>query len=150
MIVRPSIDKILRAISRDLEGEVLDAIDDQTVRVTVQMMAQLLDAMARRYANESEFIRDESSTVMSLATQIADKNPSASSLQDAIELARKAIDQNSIDHYEAVSEVLSCLAEVILASHSPADAQALQLLFKQRTENEIEIITDEFQPIGRA
>ena len=58
MIVRPSIDKILRAISRDLEGEVLDAIDDQTVRVTVQMMAQLLDAMARRYANESEFIRD--------------------------------------------------------------------------------------------
>ena len=125
MIVRPSIDKILHAISRDLEGEVLDAIDDQTIRVTVQMMAQLLDAMARRYENESEFIRDESSRIMALANQIADKNPSASSLQKAIDLAGLTINQNSINHYEAVSEVLSCLAEVILASHSSTPRRTL-------------------------
>ncbi|MBT4160900.1 MAG: hypothetical protein HOE54_06290, partial [Gammaproteobacteria bacterium] len=63
MITRPAIGKILNAIARDLEAEVLPAIEDPKVKVTVQMMAQLLEAMSRRDEREVDIIVQESTEV---------------------------------------------------------------------------------------
>ncbi|MBT4491834.1 MAG: hypothetical protein HOC70_01225 [Gammaproteobacteria bacterium] len=149
MITRPAIGKILNAIARDLEAEVLPAIEDPKVKVTVQMMAQLLEAMSRRDEREVDIIVQESTEVMALAKKVSREHQSAANLTLAIQncSASTHLDRN---YYEALSEVLSCLAEVIVSEGSAAEREALQLLFSQRIANEVSIIGEDFKPIGRA
>ncbi len=149
MITRPAIGKILKAISIDLEAEVLPAVEDPKVKVTIQMMAQLLEAMARRDEREVDISTHESERIITIAKEALKEHATATDLTKAMQHC-STFSSTDRNYYEAVSEVLSCLSEVIISEGSPTERETLQQLFTQRIANEVSIIGEDFKPIGRA
>jgi len=149
MIVEPGIAAQLRAISRDLRAIVEPAVADRGVLVIVQMMAELLEALATRSTGEVSWMRSESDAILAFAARLAAAHPTANALRDALERAASAGGELSARYADA-SECLSCAAEVALHEGTPAERTEVRGLLLQRLEHETAIIGENFQPLGRA
>lgn len=151
MIVQPSIAQMLRSVSHDLRKVIEPALSDKSAAVMVQMMAAVLDAMALRCENEHRWIAEESEAIRSVAKSFLMSEPRNQELQEASHALQAAsFTDDAMTHYEKASELLSCTIEAAMHARLPQAQAAIEALLNQRLAHEIEVIGENFQPIGRS
>lgn len=151
MIAQPTIAQLLRSISHDLRHLIEPAVNGKAAAVTVQMMAAVLDALAVRAENEHRWIAEEASAIQLLAQRVLESQSDAEALRCALAALHSiSFAEQPLAHYEAASELLSCTLEAALRSRSPSLQAAVEELLAQRLRHEMQIIGEDFRPLGRS
>lgn len=141
---------MIRTVRRDLLEHVLDAVTDPAVRSEIEMMVVVLEAAASRAATEPEVLEEEARELRTVAEAVLERTESAT-LAAAMGAYDRACGQDveSERRYDLATEVLSCTAEVALASGDHHLRAAVGGLLEKRLAHEIEVVGGAFTLAGR-
>lgn len=115
MITLPTTEQIILDCRRELLETVLPAVSDPAVKVTVEMMENVLRNVATRCAHEIAWMAEETEAMMAYAAEVAELTAS-DALKAAIEEAKlgraASLDLDDVRReYSLAGEALSCAIE---------------------------------------
>jgi hypothetical protein len=155
VISRPTTDQLILDCRRELLDVVLPDVQTEHVRVSVQMLENILRNAAARSAHEIAWMREETISLETFARDVVAAFPDgataaqtalsalAAAPRDSVELA------DVVETYSRASEAFSCGLELTLAaSHPELSARAVELL-AARNRRELEI-NGEWAMVGRS
>ena len=152
MITLPTTEQIILDCRRELLETVLPAVSDPAVKVTVEMMENVLRNVATRCAHEIAWMAEETEAMMAYAAEVAEVTAS-DALKAAIEEAKlgraASLDLDDVRReYSLAGEALSCAIEASFeASDDGLLRKAVELL-QARNAREQQIKGD-WAMIGR-
>lgn len=152
MITLPSTEQIILDCRRELLDTVLPAVSDPAVRVTVEMMENVLRNVATRCAHEIAWMAEETEAMMAFAAEVAALSPDGH-LREAIENAdrgrRSSLDLDDVSReYSLAGEALSCAIEVAFEVDDAGLLRKAVEILQARNAREQEIKGD-WAMIGR-
>jgi len=153
MNTRPSTDQIILDCRRELLEVILPDVASDHVRVSVQMLENVLRNVATRAAHEIAWMHDETAALEAYARDVAAAFPGddalASALQALDDGPRQSLHLDDVtETYSRAGEALSCALEAaVRAGHEPLSQRAVALLCA-RNERELEI-KGEWTMVGR-
>jgi hypothetical protein len=153
MNTQPSTEQIILDCRRELLDVVLPDVASNHVRVSVQMLENVLRNVATRAAHEIAWMHDETELLEAYAREVAAEPPGDLALDTALDqLAAAPRDSLHLadvaETYSRASEAMSCALEAAIgAGHSPLSARAAELL-RRRNDRENEI-KGEWSMVGR-
>lgn len=153
MISQPSIPRLLESIRDELGDKIKPALADPTLRVNVDMMMAVLNALVVRTEHEIDWMRAEADAIEVAAERLlpalGDSAPADAALAayrarrgDSLVLSDVQAD------YDRAGEVLSCLAAAAYAAGDAAAIAEVEALFAHRLATENTAI-GEFIAVGR-
>jgi hypothetical protein len=154
MITRPSTAQLIRTVRRELLDTVVPGVSDEKLRVSIEMMAQVLLTAANRSEFELAWMREEAAAIERTAEVVLDAHPGAGAAAAALDAYRRQrrdsyrYDDVQAD-YDRAGEVLSSLAETVLRAGDSPVRQVVEDLMAQRLDHEVEIMGGEFRAVGR-
>lgn len=152
MISRPTTDQLILECRRELLQSVLPDVQSEHVRVTVQMLENILRNAATRAAHEIAWMREETASLEAYARSVLATSPDGASIAEALaDLGAAPSDDHLADVVETYSragEAFSCALEVA-TREGRADlvAKAADLL-AERNARELEV-NGEWAMVGR-
>ena len=148
MISRPTTDQLILECRRELLDVVLPDVQTEHVRVTVQMLENILRNAATRSAHEIAWMREESISLEAFAQDVVAAFPGGAATTQATLAALAALaaaPRHSVDLADVVEtyardgEAFSCALEAAMTAGHPAlSARAVELL-AARNGRELEI-----------
>lgn len=153
MISQPAIPRLLESIRDELTSKIKPALEDPTLRVNVDMMCAVLNALVVRTEHEQAWMRAECEAIEAAAAEVLPTLGDSAAADAALEAYRSArtdslqLSEAQAD-YDRASEVLSCLAEAAYASGDAAAIAKVEELFASRLGTENTAI-GEFIAVGR-
>ena len=152
MITRPTTEQILTDCAREVRETLMPAVDG-TLRVTLEMLEQVLAQCALRAGHEMAWMAEEIAAiepfVRDVALGLGDATVAAA--LDALRAARTASLhlEDRCAEYHAASEALSCALEAALEAGDTALTRRGVALLEARRDRETELRPNFFFP-GRA
>ena len=155
MISRPTTDQLILECRRELLDVVLPDVNSEHVRVTVQMLENILRNAATRSAHEIAWMREET---MRLETFALDVVAAISSEAAATEIALAALAAaprdsvelaDVVETYSRAGEAFSCALEMAMAAGHPGLSTRAAEILAARNQRELEI-NGEWAMVGRA
>ena len=155
MISRPTTDQILIACSRELLDVVLPDVQSDHVRVTVQMLENVLRNAAARAAHEIAWMREETEALAGFARDVVTAMPeragetvrALAALADAPSHSLELADV--VETYSRAGEACSCALEAAMAEGDAALAGRAADLMAARNQRELQIM-GEWTMVGRS
>ncbi|MGC8512040.1 MAG: hypothetical protein ACP5P1_03240 [Acidimicrobiales bacterium] len=152
MITLPTTEQIILDCRRELLDTVLPAVSDPAVRVTVEMMENVLRNVATRCAHEIAWMAEEAEVMMAFAAEVA-KVAASDALLRAIEEAtlgrRTSLELDDvIREYSLAGEALSCAIEAAFEVNDDALLRKAVEILQARNAREQQI-KGEWAMIGR-
>ncbi|MGI9622530.1 MAG: hypothetical protein ACR2PK_06810 [Acidimicrobiales bacterium] len=153
MITQPSIPRLLESMRDELTEKILPVVDDPVLKVNIEMMTAVLNALAVRTENEIAWMLEESNAIESAANDLSGSMPDSSSLDAALDDLRSNRPESMrlsdvAASYGKASEVLSCLADAAYRSgHAEAIATVEELVDSRLATEQTAI--GEFIAVGR-
>ena len=153
MNTRPRTDQIIIDCRRELMEVILPEISSDQVRVSVQMLENVLRNVATRAAHEIAWMREETTLLEGYAREVAAALPEDQSLTASLrhldDAPRDSLHLEDVtDAYSRAGEAMSCALEVAMrAGHLPFSDRAAELL-RARNVRELEI-KGEWTMVGR-
>ena len=153
MNTRPSTDQIILDCRRELLDVVLPDVTSDNVRVSVQMLENVLRNVATRAAHEIAWMREETALLEEYAREVAAELPPDTALTAALtELdaaPRASLHLEDVtETYSRAGEAMSCALEAAMAAgHRQLSERAAELL-RERNNRELEI-KGEWTMVGR-
>jgi hypothetical protein len=153
MNVRPSTDQIILDCRRELLEVVLPDVPSAHVRVSVQMLENVLRNVATRAAHEIAWMHEETAALEAYARDVDAAVPGdpalVAALQELDAAPRHSLHLADVtDTYSRAGEAMSCALEAaIAAGHEALSARAAALL-RERNDRELEI-KGEWTMVGR-
>jgi len=153
MNTRPSTDQIILDCRRELLEVILPDVSSDHVRVSVQMLENVLRNAATRAAHEIAWMHDETAALESYARDVAAAFPDDEALTGALqaldESPRHLHLEDVTDTYSRAGEAFSCALEAAMrAGHETLSERAVALL-RARNDRELEI-KGEWTMVGRS
>ncbi|TAK68969.1 MAG: hypothetical protein EPO13_09440 [Actinomycetota bacterium] len=152
MIVDPAPEELIRAVVRDLRGEVKAAVADSPVSATVDVMVSILDVVANQLEHRQRMMSEEVLAIRMVVDQVAQQYPefavgapTASAAQPLSPAEHTAL----TDDYARLSDVLARLGELQWTMPDGPIRQAIAALFAQRLAHETTILGGQFRAAGR-
>jgi hypothetical protein len=156
MISCPTTDQIILDCRRELLDVILPDVQSDHVRVSIQMLENVLRNLATRSAHEIAWMREETAGLESFAQHVVASIPERSAetraALDALAASPRTSDHlaDVVETYSRAGEAFSCALETAMAAG--ADASALSArgaeLLMARNERELEIM-GEWAMVGR-
>jgi hypothetical protein len=154
VISRPTTEQILLDCRRELLDVVLPDAQSDHVRVSIQMLENVLRNAATRSAHEIAWMREETVALETFAREVQSTIPERSAetsraLQTLATANRDSLHLDDvIDTYSKAGEAFSCALEAAMeAGHTGLTTQAADLC-RARNERELEI-KGEWAMVGR-
>ncbi len=153
MISQPSIPRLLESIRDELGDKIKPALADPTLRVNVDMMMAVLNALVIRTEHEIDWMRAEAATIETAADRLLPTLADSAAADAALAAYRSQRTDSLVlsdvqGDYDRASEVLSCLAAAAYAAGDPAAIAEVEALFAHRLGTENTAI-GEFIAVGR-
>ncbi len=155
MISRPTTQQILDDCAREVRETLMPALTDPKMRVTLEMLEQVLAQCALRAGHEMAWMAEEIETiepyVARVVSQIAPAPSPVATALDALRAGRTTSLhlEERCNEYHLASEALSCALEACLdAGHRELTADGVSLL-EQRRDREGDLRPNFFFP-GRS
>lgn len=141
MLARPTTDQVIDGVVASLTRDVLPVLTDESARVAVQMMQQLLRSAAVRAAHEIAWMAEEIAIIRDAAAAFADDPGVAEALVavDQVDPASLHLDDAQA-RYDRAGEVLSRLVEVAYERGTAAERASVVALLDARSAHEMAII----------
>ena len=141
MITQPSIPRLPECIRDELTEKIIPAIEDPTVLVSVEMMTQVLSALAVRAENDIEWMRQEADAIEAAAADLAPTFPDADRLAETLDDYRaNRVSSMRLSEvcgeYDRAGEVLATLTEAAYTADDAAAIAVVEQLFEQRLSTE--------------
>ena len=153
MISRPTTDQIILDCRRALLDVVLPDVQSEHVRVSVQMLENVLRNVATRAAHEIAWMQEEAALLEAFANEAAATLPASADVVAALGSLRTS-DRTSLhladvtERYSLAGEAFSCALEAaIAAGHAGLSQRAAEVL-AARNQRELEI-NGEWAMVGR-
>jgi hypothetical protein len=154
VISRPTTDQIILDCRRELLDVVLPDVQSEHVRVSVQMLENVLRNVATRSAHEIAWMQEEAAVLEAFADEVAATLPEWSADVVAALGTLRASDRSGFhlaevtERYSLAGEAFSCALEAAIgAGHAPLGQRAADLL-AARNQRELEI-NGEWAMVGR-
>ena len=153
MNTRPSTEQIILDCRRELLDVILPDVTSDHVRVSIQMLENVLRNVATRAAHEIAWMHDEVAALEDYARDVAaafpDDEALAASLHALDDAPRESFHLEDVtETYSRAGEALSCAVEAAMgAGHGPLSERAAVLL-RARNDRELEI-KGEWTMVGR-
>lgn len=153
MITQPTIPRLLESMRDELTDKILPAIDDPVLKVNIEMMTAVLNALAVRTENEIAWMLEESDAIEEAAGDLATALPDSAALTSALDDLRAGRPESMrlsdvAATYSIASEVLSCMADSAYGSGQPEAIARVEELMNSRLATEQAAI-GEFIAVGR-
>lgn len=153
MISQPSIPRLLESIRDELAEKIKPALSDPTLRVNVDMMMAVLNALVVRTEHEIDWMRAEADAIEAAAERLLPTLGDSAAADAALGAYRTRRGDSLVlsevqADYDLASEVLSCLAEAAYAAGDAAAIAEVEQLFAHRLATENTAI-GEFIAVGR-
>lgn len=153
MITQPAIPRLLESIRDELTDKILPALDDPVLKVNVEMMTAVLNALAVRTENEIQWMLDESAAIEAAASELSSALPDDEALAAALADMQGSRPETMrlsdvAASYGLASEVLSCLTKAAYGSGQEDAIARVETLFDSRLATENAAI-GEFIAVGR-
>lgn len=139
MISRPTTQQILDDCAREVRETLMPALTDPKVRVTLEMLEQVLAQCALRAGHEMAWMAEEIAAIEPfVATVVEHVAPAPSATASALQALRQGRASSlhldaRCDEYHLASEALSCALEACLdAGERDLTAAGVALLEKRR------------------
>jgi hypothetical protein len=154
VISRPTTEQILNDCAREVRETLLSAVDG-TLRVTLEMLEQVLAQCALRAAHEMAWMAQEVDAIEPFVADVVSAiAPAPSAVADALQVLRGGrtsslhLDDRCAE-YHLASEALSCAIEAALAAdHGDLSKRGVSLL-QVRRDRETELRPNFYFP-GRS
>jgi hypothetical protein len=115
VITLPTTEQIILDCRRELVDTVLPAGSDPAVRVSVEMMENVLRNVATRCAHEIAWMTEETEAMMAFAAEVAAltaNEPLLEAIENADRGRRTSLELDDVSHeYSLAGEALSCAIE---------------------------------------
>ena len=139
MLARPTTDAVIRGIVNDLNGLIAPALDDESAKVALGMIVQLLQGCAVRAAHEIAWMHDEIAAIEAAVADIDDE-PVCSALA-AERAAAGGLDLvDVVARYDLASRALSAGIEAAYANGDAELVESLRRLLEARSGHEMQIV----------
>ena len=153
MITRPSTEQIILDCRRELLDVVLPDVTSDQVRVSVQMLENVLRNAATRAAHEIAWMHEETAALEVFAREVAATLPDVADVDAALvaldEAPRSSLHLDDVtETYSRAGEAFSCALEAALASGDGPLGDRAAALLAARNERELEI-KGEWTMVGR-
>ncbi len=152
MITLPTTEQIILDCRRELLDTVLPAVSDPAVRVTVEMMENVLRNVATRCAHEIAWMAEETEVMMAFAAEVAEVTANEALLRaiEEAKLGRSAsLDLDDVRRdYSLAGEALSCAIEASFEVNDDALLRRAVEILQERNAREQEV-KGEWAMIGR-
>ena len=154
MIAGPTTEKILLDCARELMEGVLPAVDDDTAKVRVFMLENVLRNAAVRAAHEVAWMREETAELVAYARSVLSAGSSAPALARALEETDQSPSDSLhlddvVDTYRRASEALSCAVEAAMAAGDEERTEAGVALLESRIRRERIVLSGWGELAGR-
>jgi len=153
MNTRPTTEQIILDCRRELLEVVLPDVASGHVRVSVQMLENVLRNVATRAAHEIAWMREETADLEAYARDVSAELPHNAALTAALDgldaAPRDSLHLEDVtETYSRAGEAMSCALEAAMAAgHGPLSERAAALL---RARNDLELeIKGEWAMVGR-
>ncbi len=149
MLSVPSNEQVLLGIAHDLEHVVLAAVNDDTVKVAVQMMCQILTSAAVRSAHEIAWMLEEIDDILE-AVAVIDHLPAIQAERDAVLAAHTAsLHLDDVRHrYHLAGQLLSTAIDEAYRTGDATAIDAVRQALLRRNEHELAIV-GQLELVGR-
>ena len=154
MISRPTTDQIILDCRRELLDVVLPDVQSEHVRVSVQMLENVLRNVATRAAHEVAWMQEECALLEAFADEVVATLPAWSADVVSALGSLRTSDPTSLhladvtERYSLAGEAFSCALEAaIAAGHAGLSQRAAEML-AARNQRELEI-NGEWAMVGR-
>ena len=154
MLARPTTEQILLDLRAELLSTIDGALTEPTAKVAIQMMENVLRNCAERAAHEIAWMRDETTSMVDFAEQVAGSAAASAELRAA--LAAYSSGRSESLHlddvtatYSLAGECLSTALEAVLAAGDDALHATGRGLLEQRLAHEQQIMGT-WTMVGRA
>lgn len=155
MISRPTTQQILDDCAREVRETLMPALTDPKLRVTLEMLEQVLAQCALRAGHEVAWMAEEIAAIEPFVAQVVERvSPAPSATATALAALRQGratslhLDDRC-DEYHLASEALSCALEACLDAGERNLAAAGVALLEQRRDREGDLRPNFFFP-GRS
>lgn len=153
MITQPAIPRLLEAIRDELTNTIKPALSDPTMRVNVDMMTAVLNALVVRTEHEIAWMRAEADTIEAAADRLLPTLADSAAADAALAAYRSLRNESLVlsevqGDYDRATEVLSCLTGAAYASGNADAIAQVEALFAHRLGTENNAI-GEFLAVGR-
>ena len=154
MITRPSTSEVLNGIRSELIETVLPEVTNESTRVTVQMLENVLKMLAVRAEHEISWMHEEvdaiEATVGELVNRLDDNGiRGAMAALTATKQDSGGLELSDVSRvYSAAGELLSVALETALGSDDTEAVARLRQLVKDRSAHEMAIV-GEYIAVGR-
>ena len=153
MISRPTTDQLILDCRRELLEVILPDVQSDHVRVSVEMLENILRNLATRAAHEIAWMREETNAVEAYAREVAADHagaPLADALAAVDAAPRDSLDlADVVETYSRAGEACSCALEAAMAEGDAALASRAADLMAARNQRELEIM-GEWTMVGRS
>ena len=154
MISRPTTDQLILDCRRELLEVVLPDVQSEHVRVSVQMLENILRNAATRAAHEIAWMREEIASLETYARDVLAVSSEGNEIGAALAALQEAPRQSDhladvVETYSRAGEAFSCALELAIdEGHTSLATRAADLL-ATRNARELEI-NGEWAMVGRA
>jgi hypothetical protein len=155
MITRPTTQQVLEDCAREVRETLMPALTDPKLRVTLEMLEQVLAQCALRAGHEMAWMAEEIAAIEPYVQQVVATVAAApSAAADALTALRSGRTdslhlEDRSHEYHLASEALSCALEASLAAGNQALTAAGVTLLERRRDRETDLRPSFFFP-GRA
>jgi hypothetical protein len=153
MISRPTTDQLILDCRRELLDVVLPDVQSEHVRVSVQMLENILRNVATRAAHEIAWMREETFSLEAYARDVLAVSSDGAAIVAALDALGTTPRQSDhltdvVETYSRAGEAFSCALELAMSEgHSALAARAAELL-AARNARELEV-NGEWAMVGR-
>jgi len=152
VITRPTTEQILNDCAREVRETMLPAAEG-TMRVSLEILEQLLAHCALRAAHEMAWMEEEIASIEPFAADVADQLGDAATIAALTALRGGRTTSLHLearcDEYHLASEALSCAVEAAVGADDPQLQRRAMALLESRRDRETELRPNFFFP-GRA
>lgn len=155
MITRPTTQQVLEDCAREIRETLMPALTEPKLRVTLEMLEQVLAQCALRSGHELAWMADEISAIEPYVERVVTAvAPAPSAVADALAGLRSGRTdslhlEDRCHEYHLASEALSCALEACIETGDRQLTAAGVALLERRRDRETELRPNFFFP-GRA